>query len=375
MLSFLVWSIDPEIITIASRSLRYYGILFFLGFLVGYEILVRIFKIEGKDPRDVDTLTVYMLVATILGARLGHCLFYEPDYFLKHPIEIIYVWNGGLASHGAAAGILLALFLYSRKKVDQSYLYILDRIVITIAFAAFCIRMGNFMNSEIVGKPTNGGTGVVFAYQAKMNVYNYIGKNKLVGGGVERISDVDDITVKNTGKDTVVGNQRYALVEFYITSKAKGNPEEFLTRYRTEGTLALQEKDEEVDHILPTEQSSVTTNSKGQAVVKAVVMGIPRHPSQIYEAISSLVLFGLLLWVYSIYKAKTPEGLIFALFVIWIFGLRFVYEFLKENQVRFEDSMPLNMGQILSIPLVLAGILVLVQLARKGKLRLPEKTN
>ena len=266
MLSFLqyiTWDVSPEILDTEYFSIRWYGLLFALGFLFGQQILIYIFKKEGKSERDVEVLTVYMVLSTVIGARLGHCLFYEPEYYLANPIKILKIWEGGLASHGATIGILFALWLYARKKKDQSYLWVVDRIVITVALAGCLIRLGNLMNSEIIGKPTDVPWAFIF---------------------------------------TAVDQQ-------------------------------------------------------------------PRHPAQLYEAISCFILFGFLFWLWNRRKAKTPEGSLLGIFLIYVFGLRFFYEFLKENQVDFENNMALNMGQWLSIPAVLAGIFVLMIATRNAKKR------
>jgi phosphatidylglycerol:prolipoprotein diacylglycerol transferase len=170
LLSYIIWNGSPEIFTIpipfldTQITLRWYGLLFALGFLVGQQILYYIFKKEGKPEKDVDTLTIYMVIATVIGARLGHVLFYEPERYLSNPLDILKIWEGGLASHGAAVGILFALWLYARKKnPGQNYLQTLDRIVILVALTGALIRLGNFYNSEIIGKPTHNDNGVVFA--------------------------------------------------------------------------------------------------------------------------------------------------------------------------------------------------------------------
>ena len=136
--------------------------LFALGFLLGQQIFYYIYK-RRETEKDVDSLTIYMVVATIVGARLGHVLFYEPERYFSNPIDIIKIWEGGLASHGAAIGILFALWLYARKnKPGQSYLQVLDRIVILVALTGALIRLGNFFNSEIIGKESNAPYAVVF---------------------------------------------------------------------------------------------------------------------------------------------------------------------------------------------------------------------
>ncbi|MCS6821796.1 MAG: prolipoprotein diacylglyceryl transferase [Microscillaceae bacterium] len=261
-LAYITWDVSPILFSFniggSAFEIRWYGLLFALGFLVGQAIIARIFKIESKPEKDLDTLFIYMIVSTVVGARLGHCIFYDWEYYSARPIEILYVWQGGLASHGAAIGILLALYLYSRKRPGQSFLWVADRITIVVALGGSFIRLGNLMNSEIVGKPTNVAWAFAFV-------------------------------------------------------RAEGIPN-------------------------PT---------------------LPRHPAQLYESITMFLLFIFLLWLYNRKKAQTPEGLLLGLFLVIVFTLRFFYEFLKENQVSFEDKLLLNMGQILSIPAVLLGCLIL----------------
>jgi len=260
MLSYIIWNTDPELFTIPEFlgigpiTVRWYGLLFAAAFLFGQQIMVHIFKSEKKPLADIDALTLYMLISTVLGARIGHFLFYEPEVLLTRPLEVFLPPFAGLASHGAAIGILTGLWLYtrSRKATGQSYLWVADRMVIIIALAAFFIRFGNLMNSEIVGRPSDVSWAFIF------------------------------------------------MQNFEYTQ-------------------------------------------------------VPRHPAQLYEALSSLVLFGILFLLWNKKKGSTPLGSLTGIFLIWIFTLRFFYEFLKENQVSFEDQLSLNMGQILSIPAVLLG--------------------
>ena len=156
------WDISPDIFSIGPITIRWYGLLFAMSFIVGYQIMMIIFKKENKSEHDLNDLVWYMILGTVLGARIGHCLFYNPDYYLSHPLEILQIWKGGLASHGAGVGIVAALILYARKKKEISFLWIMDRVVITVALAGFFIRMGNLFNSEIIGKPTNSNWGFVF---------------------------------------------------------------------------------------------------------------------------------------------------------------------------------------------------------------------
>jgi phosphatidylglycerol:prolipoprotein diacylglycerol transferase len=155
------WDVNPEIFRIGAFAVRWYGLLFASSFLFGYIIMIRIFKNENLDEAVLDRLTIYMAIGVIAGARLGHCLFYEPEYYMKHPLEILMIWHGGLASHGAAIGILIAVGMFVVKE-KKGYFWALDRIAIVVALSGFFIRMGNLMNSEIYGVETTVPWGFVF---------------------------------------------------------------------------------------------------------------------------------------------------------------------------------------------------------------------
>jgi prolipoprotein diacylglyceryl transferase len=162
LISAISWDVSPEIWQWKFINLRWYGLLFASGFIVGYFIFSEIYKMEKKPQEDLETLLTYLVIGTVVGSRLGHCLFYDPVYYLSNPLKILYIWEGGLASHGGTIGVLLALFLYSRQRPDQPYLWLLDRIVIPIALAAMFIRLGNLMNSEIYGEVTDLPWGFIF---------------------------------------------------------------------------------------------------------------------------------------------------------------------------------------------------------------------
>jgi len=273
ILNFIIWDVSPEIFSIpqgvsivGGLSVRWYGLLFALSFIFGYIIMKKIFANEGLGEKVLDQLSTYMLVLTIVGARLGHCLFYEPAYYLSNPFEILKIWEGGLASHGAAVGIILGLYFFARSN-KKPYLWILDRVAIVVALAGFLIRIGNLMNSEIFG----------------------------------------DITALPWG---------FYFIKYYDPYFA-------------------------VD---------------------------PRHPTQLYEAISYLAIF---IFIYKLYwkqKGKTNHGEITAYFLVLIWGVRFMVEFIKVPQVGFEETMFLNMGQILSIPLIIIGAVLLWNAKRKKEL-------
>jgi len=260
LLATITWSISPEIYSIGPIHIRYYGLLFALSFVVGFKIMEHIFNKENRSMDDLNDLVWYMILGTVIGARLGHCLFYNPEYYLANPIEILKIWTGGLASHGAAVGILTSIYFYSKKKKKQSFLWVMDRVVITVALAAVFIRMGNLFNSEIIGHPTDLAWGFIF-----------------------------------TSADN-----------------------------------------------------------------------IPRHPAQLYEALFYLLSFVIIYFQYKKYDGKFNDGYLFGIFLILIFGFRIFVEYFKENQTYFEEGMLLNMGQLLSIPLVIAGIYFLYYSKKKG---------
>jgi prolipoprotein diacylglyceryl transferase len=273
-LLFIEWNADPTIITLLGFSIRWYGLCFALAFLSGFQVVSYIFKKEGRPVEQADQLLLYTMVGTVVGARMGHYFFYEFPLLMADPVrffvQMITPPFSGLASHGAAIGLFIAFYLYTKKNIGQSYLYVTDRIVIVAALAGFFIRFGNLMNSEIIGKPTDLPWGFKF---------------------------LRDLEFNPSG-----------LAAFVV----------------------------------------------------------PRHPSQLYEALSCLLLFFILLYLWNLKKEKTQEGILTGIFMIFVFTLRFFYEFLKENQSSFENGLALNMGQILSIPAVLFGLGVLWYAKRKA---------
>ncbi|MBX3009351.1 MAG: prolipoprotein diacylglyceryl transferase [Melioribacteraceae bacterium] len=255
----LNWDVSPDIFAIGPFVIRWYGLLFALSFMTGFQIMSVIFKKEQRSDTDLNDLVWYMILGTVLGARIGHCMFYNPAYYLNHPLEILQVWKGGLASHGAAIGIIIAILLFVSRRKKFTFLWLMDRIVITVALSGFFIRMGNLFNSEIIGKPTNAEWGFVF---------------------------------------TAIDN-------------------------------------------------------------------VPRHPAQLYEAIAYLLIFIFLIVIYLKKYQTLKNGYLFGIFLITVFGFRFFVEFIKENQTYFEEDLTLNMGQILSIPLIIYGIVLLFISNRK----------
>jgi len=261
ILNYIHWNLDPEIINVFGISIRYYGLLFVSGLILAIYMLGWLFKRENIPSKNLEKLTIYSMIGIIAGARLGHCLFYEPSYYLSHPLEMIlpvtFPPNGGikftgyqgLASHGGVLGLLIGLFFYSRK-TKHSMIDILDLIAVVIGVSLGFIRLGNFMNSEIIGMPTTKLWGVIFA---------------------------------------------------------------------------------RVDNL-------------------------PRHPSQLYEAISYFIILAIMIILYLKMRYKLKNGILFGLATVLFFIARFLIEFLKEDQVGFEEGMTFNMGQLLSLPYIAVGI-------------------
>lgn len=162
MVDFITWNADPVLFHIGSLQVRWYGLMFAIGFLVGYKIVERMFRHEGAPERWLGILLLWLGLGTVVGARLGHCIFYEWSYYSKHPIEILYVWQGGLASHGGTIGCIITVILFSIFTTKRSPLWTFDRIVVPTALVAALIRLGNLFNSEIYGHHTDLPWGFIF---------------------------------------------------------------------------------------------------------------------------------------------------------------------------------------------------------------------
>lgn len=162
MLSFITWGVDPELFTIFGREIRWYGLFWVIGLIVAVYTVQRIFEKEKRPQEWFNSLFIYMMLGIILGARLGHCLFYEPAYYLANPLEILKIWEGGLASHGGVAGIIIAVWFYSKKVTKKSMIWTFDRVIVPTGFTSAMIRLGNLMNHEIYGGPTSQPWGFRF---------------------------------------------------------------------------------------------------------------------------------------------------------------------------------------------------------------------
>ena len=162
MLMYVTWDVDPELFTIFGREIRWYGLLWVIGLIVAVYIVQKIFEKEKMPEKWFDSLFVYMMLGIILGARLGHCLFYEPAHYLANPLDILKIWEGGLASHGGVLGIIIAVWLYSKKVTKKSMVWTFDRVIVPTGFTAATIRFGNLMNHEIYGAVTEQPWGFRF---------------------------------------------------------------------------------------------------------------------------------------------------------------------------------------------------------------------
>lgn len=260
ILSYITWDVTPELLNIGPFSVRWYGLLFAMAFIAGFKIMQWMYKRENKPESDVEQLVIYAIVGTVIGARLGHCLFYNPEYYLANPLEILMVWKGGLASHGTSIGIPIAIYLYTKKK-KLNFLWQMDRVVIVTALGGSFIRLGNLFNSEIIGKAADVPWAFIF---------------------------------------TRVDN-------------------------------------------------------------------VPRHPTQLYESLAYMIIFIILFFIYKNKYKQLNDGFIFGVFLILLFAFRFFVEFFKENQSGFEQGMAFNMGQLLSVPFIILGVILIVRSLKKNK--------
>lgn len=265
MTGFITWTANPVLFQLGFFAVRWYSLMFLIGFSIGYYIIYKMFKHEGARQEWIDKLLIYVAIATIVGSRLGHVFFYQWDYYSQHPLDIIKIWEGGLASHGGTIGIIIAILLYSKFVTKKSPIWTFDRLVVPVALVGALIRIGNLFNHEIYGHDTTLPWGFRFIE----NLHGWM-----------------------AGADPI--------------------------------------------------------------------FTAPCHPTQIYEALAYLALFAVLMVMYWKYNCQERKGLIFGVFLTWLFTARFFIEFIKNVQVDFEEGMALNMGQWLSMPFIIAGVLLIV---------------
>ncbi|GAB1267324.1 prolipoprotein diacylglyceryl transferase [Aurantivibrio infirmus] len=250
----MIWDIDPVLLNLGPLQIHWYGVFFATAILSGFQLMKWIYKNDGRSTESLDSLFIYVVVGVIVGARLGHCLFYDPVYYLSNPLKILAIREGGLASHGGGLGAILAVMLY-QKKHKEEFLWVLDRLTLPTALFGFFVRMGNFMNSEILGKPSDVSWAITF-------------------------SRIDNL---------------------------------------------------------------------------------PRHPTQLYESISYLLIFFVMLILYKTQKIKERTGVLLGAFLCLVFSTRFAIELVKEAQATWSAGIPLNTGQLLSIPFLCVGLFLVVR--------------
>lgn len=343
----ITWDIGKGIPLTEGYTLRFYQLLFALGFVLGYQLMKRWFKQEGVSLEWLDKLVTYMVLATIIGARLGHVFFYQWDYYSQHPAEILMVWEGGLASHGAAVAIILAMYWFSKKVTKRSMWWILDRVVITVALAGCFIRLGNWFNSEIYGSPANSAIQTVYAEPA----LEYL--NARYEGILEAASV--QLLPASTPTDSII-YPHYAL---QLKFKEGVKEDQAMGYYAQEIGPALNRLKPDDQNLLYLPEGKTEWNAP-QTTLQVEVLGVPRWPTQLLESLGYLLIFVLLFRMYQTPK-KWQQGYLFGLFLVAIFGFRFFIEFLKVDQVAFEAGLQLNMGQNLSIPLVLFGMYMMLR--------------
>jgi prolipoprotein diacylglyceryltransferase len=355
LLSYIIWNPSPQIIPGLDIP-RWYSLLFAGGFVISYFIMSHFFRKEGKPVSDVDRLTMYMVIGTVVGARLGHVLFYEPERYLSNPIDILKTWEGGLASHGAAISLPLVVWLYAKRTKGQNFLWVVDRVVIVVALTGCLIRLGNFMNSEIGGKPTGTETGVVFT--------------KTTENVMERRLDAVENAKAQKGKSSNAQEPGIVPIAFVLDFKPGNYSEEQLRNYIESNVPAILSSDyasEDIRHSTGNKLEYELVQKGGAFSAIIHTQGIVRHPTQLYEASAYLAIFFLLFGIWNRNKEKLSDGFLFGVFMVVLWGSRFMLEYMKENQVAFEESMALNMGQILSIPLVLSGFALIIYAMRKKR--------
>jgi len=343
MLATIFWDF-PNHIPVAGFQLRFYSLMFIISFVLGQYGMQYIFKRENVNPKLMDSLVYWMIGATIIGARLGHVFFYDWGYYKDNLGEIFMVWKGGLASHGAAIAITAAMLYWSLKIAKKHPLWTLDRIVIVVALAAGFIRMGNWFNSEIYGAPANSAVETVFLEDARSTITRGFAGN------------LSEITFTSTGNTVVSDSLELPEIKAELRFQGLNNTQiqEYTETYLPQ-ILSRQRADRKNVVVQPNAKASVYTDEKG-AYAEITLLGIPRYPTQLFEAAGYWILFLILVFAYLRLHAGTKPGLLFGLYLIGTFGFRFFIEFFKEIQVSFEQGMSYNMGQLLSLPLVAIGL-------------------
>ena len=343
---YISWNVDPALYD-GFITLRYYSLFFAISFLLGFSIVKKMFIHENAPIEWMDKLLMYSVIGTILGARLGHVIFYDPTYYLENISEVFMVWKGGLASHGAAIALIIAMWIFSKKVTKKHTLWSLDRLVIAVALAAGFIRIGNLMNSEIVGIKTNNEMGFFYEYKAKGQISGFFNIDK------------DKIKFDETNSDTLIDNIYFPKISVTIPlGNQKMNP-----YYSEAFSNAFDYKsiESDADFFSSPNKNDFSITSLNEMVLPIYI--ITRIPTQLYEAISYWIVFSFLFWAYWKKKWYLYRGRLFGIFLTLHFVARFFVEFFKEHQA-LSNSSALTMGQYLSIPLVLVGIIFWIKSKR-----------
>lgn len=380
----IIWNASPELFqTNLVPFFRWYNLLFATAVMGGIPIWYYMFERAGKAKEEAIKLVNYIALSILIGARLGHVIFYQWDYYQDHLLEIFlpitfspeFKLTGfsGLASHGAAISMTIAIFLYAKRvsiglfpprihiqnrQPAGTFLWIADHLVILGALGCALIRIGNFMSSEIIGKPTGSNYGIIFARELHDALWEKYGpsiQNLVIG----KPSTAHQLPPK-------AGYEPIALV---ITFKEAIQDESTIKPLLEKGLkndLVRMAHFSSSPHIYETYGTPLSyTLEKQHEGYQATVYtwGIPRHPTQLYESASYLLLFIILfLWWYKKGQTLAP-GRIFGTFAVAAFSLRFIHEFYKENQAAFESNLWLNMGQLLSLPWIIVGLFFILRRA------------
>lgn len=362
--SFITWDINPNIIE-TPITIRYYGLLFGIAFYVGFSLMKKMFFNEKVKEEWLDKISIYAIVGTVIGARLGHVFFYEWDYYSQHLLEIPMVWKGGLASHGAAIAIVIAMWIYTKKvtKGTKSVIWTLDKVVLTVALAAGLIRIGNLMNSEIIGDKSEANTAFFFKYEAKNSISNYFA------------TEIKNVDINTTGDKIEKDGFKYPVCKVSIPIINSNIIEEDINEfyrgfeyyknynYKKENKNSINKE----EHYFTIQKKPNVNKATSGYTIDFNIAIIPRIPTQLLEAISYFIVFIILLWGYWKKNWYKKEGLMFGVFFLLMFSARFIIEFWKEHQTHFLEESFLNMGQILSIPGIIVGIIFIFTSINKNK--------
>ena len=349
-LAFISWDVNPNIIE-SPIMIRYYGLLMAISFITGYYIVRKFLVNEGADAELIDKFLFYTLIGGVVGARLGHVFFYDWKDYKDNLFDIFKIWEGGLASHGGAIGIIISTWLLSKRVTKKNILWALDKIVIATAIAACFIRVGNLMNSEIIGAKSESESAFFFQYEAKNTIgswFDLSGEDVLIeelNGSVER----DGFTYP-TAK---------AIIN--IPAELKGSEMNLYSNfdYRYE-----RYHSDLKHHFMRIGKGPGIIESEAGNSVMIDLLIIPRIPTQLIESGAYFLIFILLFigyWKWHWYK---KQGLLFGLFLVLLFSARFIIEFWKEHQT-LDGGASLNMGQWLSIPAVSIGLFFIVRALMK----------